>query len=117
MPSASSWCGSRRGRPIALRRPGGDNSGGEMPVRERMTMTSDPEPILASWKISEVLERHPHLLDELVGLSPAFAKLRNPLLRRVQTRLVTVAQAAVIAKLEPAALVVRLNRAAGIAEP
>lgn len=75
------------------------------------------EPILASWKISEVLQKHPDLLDTLVDLSPAFGKLRNPLMRKVQTRLVTVAQVAGIAGLEPAALTRALNEAVGIAAP
>jgi hypothetical protein len=77
-------------------------------------VTTDQEPILASWKISEVLKRHPELLDTLVELSPAFGKLRNPVMRRVQSRLVTVAQAAGIAGLDPAELTRALNRAAGI---
>lgn len=75
------------------------------------------EPILASWKISEVLQRYPQLLDTLIDLSPAFAKLRNPLLRKVQARLVTVQQAAGIAGLDPALLTRRLNHAAGITAP
>ncbi len=79
--------------------------------------TTEREPILASWKISEVLKKHPELLDELVGLSPAFEKLRNPVMRRVQSRLVTVAQAAGIAGLDPAQVTRRLNQAAGITPP
>jgi uncharacterized protein (DUF2249 family) len=75
-------------------------------------LTTDP--ILASWKISEVLHHYPQLLDVLIDLSPAFAKLRNPLMRRVQSRLVTVAQAAGIAGIDPAALTRKLNQAAGI---
>lgn len=70
------------------------------------------EPILASWTIHQVLERYPELLEVLVSLSPAFRKLRNPLLRRVQSRLVTVAQAAQMAGLDPAVVVQRLNAAA-----
>jgi len=81
-----------------------------------MTSTGQ-DPILASWKISDVLRRDPRLLEVLVPLSPAFARLRNPLLRRVQARLVTVAQAAAIAGLEPATLVRQLNVAAGITPP
>lgn len=76
-----------------------------------------PEPILASWKISEVLQRYPALLDTLVDLDPAFAPLRNPLRRKIQSRLVTVAQAAQIAGMEPTALVRDLNRAAGVSAP
>lgn len=82
-----------------------------------VTTMTEREPILASWKMSDVLGRYPELLEVLVGLSPAFAKLRNPVLRRVQTRLVTVAQAARIAGLEPGELVCTLNIAAGITPP
>lgn len=82
-----------------------------------VTMTTERDPILASWKISEVLKRYPELLDVLVDLSPAFGKLRNPMLRRVQARLVTVQQAAGIAGLDPRQLVRALNQAAGITPP
>jgi uncharacterized protein (DUF2249 family) len=75
------------------------------------------QPILASDKISDVLKHHPELLDTLVALSPAFAKLRNPALRRVQSRLVTVAQAAGMAGIQPALLTQKLNSAAGITRP
>jgi hypothetical protein len=74
----------------------------------------DQQPILASWKVSAVLEHYPRLLDVLVDLSPTFRHLRNPALRRVQARLVTVAQAARIAGLEPAVMVRTLNAAAGL---
>jgi uncharacterized protein (DUF2249 family) len=80
-------------------------------------MTQTPQPILASEKISDVLKKHPALLETLIDLSPAFRNLRNPVLRRVQTRLVTVSQAAGIAGMEPALLTQRLNEAAGISAP
>lgn len=75
------------------------------------------DPITADWKISDVLQVHPELLDVLVESSPHFSKLRNPLLRKVQSRLVTVGQAAGIAGIETDALVKRLNIAAGIDTP
>lgn len=78
-----------------------------------MTSTGQ-EPILASWKISEVLQKHPDLLDYLIDLTPAFKKLRNPVLRKVQTRLVTVEQAAGIAGIDPRVLTRKLNQQAGI---
>lgn len=71
-------------------------------------------PIAGDWKISKVLEVHPDLLETLVALTPAFAKLKNPILRKVQSRLVTVEQAAGIAGIDPQVLVDRLNTAAGI---
>lgn len=67
--------------------------------------------------MSEVLERYPELLEVLIEASPAFARLKNPLLRRTMPRLVSVAQAARIGGIEPAALVERLNRALGIEPP
>lgn len=75
---------------------------------------SNTDPITVDWKISDVLHVHPELLDALVETSPAFGKLRNPLLRKVQSRLVTVGQAAGIAGIDPDELAQRLNSAAGI---
>ena len=80
-------------------------------------MMRPAQPILASDRVSDVLKQYPHLVDTLVSLAPAFKNLRNPVVRRVQTRLVTVAQAASIAGLEPAVLTRRLNQAAGISPP
>lgn len=71
------------------------------------------ERIQADWKISRVLKEYPNLLDTLADSHPAFGKLRNPLLRRVQSKLVTVEQAAGIAGLAPASLLAKLNKAAG----
>lgn len=77
-------------------------------------MTTAGTPIAIDWKISQVLETYPALLDTLIDLTPAFSRLRNPILRRVQSRLVTVEQAAGIAGLNPHDLVQTLNDAAGI---
>ncbi|MBI4321513.1 MAG: DUF2249 domain-containing protein [Chloroflexi bacterium] len=67
-------------------------------------------------KIAEVLKEYPSLLEVLVAQSPHFTRLKNPILRRIHSRLVTVAQAAAIAGLDPAALVRTLNAAAGVVE-
>jgi len=77
-------------------------------------VTTASRPIEPNWKVSQVIARYPALIDELVGLSPTFRMLRNPVMRRVQSRLVTVAQAAEIAGLAPDALIQTLNRAAGL---
>jgi uncharacterized protein (DUF2249 family) len=79
--------------------------------------TTTLEPVLASWKVSEVLKRYPELLEVLVSLNPTFRMLRNHLTGKVQSRLVTVAQAAEIVGMEPADLVRSLNQAIGIAAP
>ena len=70
--------------------------------------------IRAEWKVSDVLTRHPHLLQVLIDLSPAFGHLRNPLARTLRTRLVSVAQAARLAGMQPNELVRLLNQAAGL---
>jgi TusA-related sulfurtransferase len=65
-------------------------------------------------KVAEVLRRWPQLLQVFLEASPAFQRLKNPLLRRTMPRLVTVAQAARIGGLTPEELVARLNRALGV---
>ncbi|MCO5175377.1 MAG: DUF2249 domain-containing protein [Thermomicrobiales bacterium] len=72
------------------------------------------QPVTGQWRISDVLKIYPDLLDTLVETTPAFEKLRNPALRKVQSRLITVEQAAGIAGIEPRALISRLNAAAGL---
>lgn len=73
-------------------------------------------PVSPNMKVYDLLKTHPELLDTLVEQSPHFSRLRNPVLRRVLPRLVTVAQAAAMGGLEPAALVRNLNRALGEAD-
>ncbi|TAK34211.1 MAG: DUF2249 domain-containing protein [Chloroflexota bacterium] len=69
--------------------------------------------VTPNMKISELLKQYPQLLDVLVAQSPEFKRLKNPLVRKVQSRLATVAQAAAMARLDPAALVRTLNLAIG----
>jgi uncharacterized protein (DUF2249 family) len=78
---------------------------------------SSKQPILASERISDVLNRYPTLVDTLIETSPAFRNLRNPVMRRVQSRLVTVSQAAGIAGLSVTELTRTLNVAAGLSSP
>jgi uncharacterized protein (DUF2249 family) len=67
-------------------------------------------------RVSEVLAAKPSLLEVFVSVSPAFSRLRNPALRRVMARLVTVEQAARVAGVEPALLLARLNEEMGAAQ-
>ena len=66
-------------------------------------------------KIGALLEAYPELEDTLLELSPAFNKLRNPVLRRTVAKVATVQQAARIAGISPAAMVLALRKAAGLA--
>lgn len=73
-----------------------------------------PPTILVTTRISEVLETHPACLQVLLDASPAFHKLKNPVLRKVMPRLVTVQQAAGIAGLDAQVLLDALRQAAGV---
>lgn len=62
--------------------------------------------------VATVLRQDESLIQVFVELSPAFQRLRNPAMRKVMSRLVTIEQAARIAGVDGDELVRRLNRAA-----
>ncbi|MHC1779212.1 MAG: DUF1858 domain-containing protein [Bacteroidales bacterium] len=64
-------------------------------------------------KVWEFLEDYPELEGVLLDLSPAFAKLRNPILRRTIAKVTSLQQAATIAGIPAGELVMILRRAAG----
>jgi len=64
-------------------------------------------------KVGPLLDAHPELEAVLLSLSPAFAKLKNPVLRRTVAKLATLETAAGMAGLNPRELVAALRRAAG----
>lgn len=70
--------------------------------------------ITADEKVASVLARDVRLLEVFVAASPAFELLRNPFKRRTMAKLVTVAQAARIARVDPSVLLARLNAALGV---
>jgi hypothetical protein len=51
-------------------------------------------PIIPSMKVGRLLEEFPELEETLIGLSPQFKKLKNPVLRRTVANIVTLQQAA-----------------------
>lgn len=69
--------------------------------------------IRANDRISRILQENEELLEVLVNASPQFERLRNPGVRKVMGRLVTVEQAARIAGVDPDDLLTRLNVASG----
>jgi uncharacterized protein (DUF2249 family) len=73
--------------------------------------------IRATDRIADVIARDEGLIDVFARASPAFERLRNPALRRIMARLITVEQAARIAGLDVADLVARLNARAGSPHP
>src|ERR1035437_9172067 len=64
-------------------------------------------------KVSELLDAYPQLENVLFELSPAFAKLKNPILRKTVARIATLQQAAIVGKLKVDELVNRLRKEVG----
>lgn len=65
--------------------------------------------IRADDRVAMILREDESLIDVLAALSPAFERLRNPAMRKVMARLVTVEQAARMAGLDAQHLVDQLN--------
>ena len=64
-------------------------------------------------RVGPLLDEHPELEDVLIGLSPEFRRLRNPILRRTVARVATLAQVARVGGLAVPDLVNALRRALG----
>jgi len=80
-----------------------------------MSVEAEVRPISATDRVSDVLTRDESLVEIFVRLGPQFSKLRNRALRRVMARLVTVEQAARMAGVSTAELLLDLNTAIGLA--
>jgi hypothetical protein len=76
-------------------------------------MTASHLIISPKTKVGELLDAYPQLEEILLTLSPAFAKLKNPILRKTVARVATLQQAAVVGGLKTEELVNRLRREAG----
>jgi len=64
-------------------------------------------------KVGELLDVFPELEDVLLELSPSFAKLKNPILRKTVARVASLQQAAIIGGLKVDELVNRLRKEVG----
>lgn len=65
-------------------------------------------------KIADLLTSYPDLERVLIDLSPAFSKLRNPVLRRTIAKITSIQQAAKIAGISPSLMVNTLRKEAGL---
>ena len=74
---------------------------------------SDDLPILPSTHIGELLERYPELEEVLIGMAPAFKKLKNPFLRKSVGKVASLRQAAAVGALPVEDLVNKLRSAVG----
>jgi len=64
-------------------------------------------------KVGTLLDAFPQLEDVLLELSPSFAKLKNPILRKTIARVASLQQAAVIGGLKVDELINRLRKEVG----
>jgi hypothetical protein len=64
-------------------------------------------------KVGELLDAFPQLENTLLDISPAFAKLKNPILRKTVARVASLQQAAMIGGLKVEELVNRLRKEVG----
>ena len=76
-----------------------------------MTDRADITPDLT---VAKLLDAYPELFDTLVGIAPAFAKLRNPMLRKTVAKVTTLRQAAVVGGVRVGEIVQALRDAAGL---
>ena len=79
-------------------------------------MAAEPDKPLAitpHTTVGDLLAAYPELEAVLIARSPAFARLKNPVLRRTIAKVATLAQAANIAVMPPVDLVNELRRAVG----
>lgn len=77
-------------------------------------MTETKINITPETRVAELLENYPELEDLLVSLSPAFSKLKNPLLRRTVAKITSLQQAAAVGNISIGKVVNTLRQAAGM---
>ena len=74
------------------------------------------EPITPETKVAKLLEAYPDLEEVLIGLAPAFGKLRNPVLRKSVAKVATLRQAAKVGGISLAEMINALREKAGISD-
>ena len=76
-------------------------------------MSQDKIVISPKTKVGELLDAFPQLENVLLELSPSFAKLKNPILRKTVARVASLQQAAIVGGLKVDELVNRLRKEIG----
>ncbi len=77
-------------------------------------MKQNKPPITPEMKVAELLESYPELEQALLEFSPAFEKLKNPVLRKTVARVSSLGQAARVSGLPVAVLINQLRQRAGM---
>lgn len=70
--------------------------------------------INAQTKVGELLDTYPELEETLLQLSPSFAKLKNPILRKTIGRIASLRQVAAIGGLNLGEMILKLKRVIGL---
>ncbi|MFH2008490.1 MAG: DUF1858 domain-containing protein [bacterium] len=78
-----------------------------------MTDSTSKPAITPDLKVAKLLFEYPELEEVLIGIAPAFKKLRNPVLRKTVARITSLRQAARVGGVSVGALVNKLRVAAG----
>lgn len=65
-------------------------------------------------KVGEILDHYPELEDVLLSMSPAFVKLKNPILRKTVAKFASLKQAAEIGNVDLSVMIRTLRQAAGL---
>jgi hypothetical protein len=63
--------------------------------------------------IGDLLDKYPHLEEELIRIAPVFSKLKNPVLRKTIARVTSIRQAAAVGNVNLSDMVNTLRRSAG----
>lgn len=71
-------------------------------------------PITPETKVGALLEAYPQLQATLIEIAPAFAKLKNPVLRKTVAKVASLEQAARVGGVPLPELLARLRSAAGV---
>ena len=74
-------------------------------------------PIGPETMVGAMLEAYPELESVLVEMAPAFAKLRNPVVRRTVAKVATLEQAAKIGGVSLQTMILRLRSVTGQSAP
>jgi hypothetical protein len=75
------------------------------------------QPIGPETTVGALLEAYPELESVLVEMAPAFAKLRNPVVRRTVAKVATLEQAARIGGVSLQSMILRLRNVTGQSAP
>lgn len=77
---------------------------------------AQPSDITPDTKVGALLDRFPELEEVFLAMSPHFAKLKNPVLRKTVAKVATLRQVAQVGKVPLADLINRLRAAVGLEE-